>query len=147
MKDLYNHIKPVQSIVPVLVLDATVPTPVEIDHAGFNSAVYEISCGAKGAGDTGTITFQLQHADDDGTGAAGAYANVAAADVQGVTPSSGIILTLAGGAVAADVYKFGYIGGKRFTKLTTAEANSNSTGTIVSATVILGHGLDKPPIS
>jgi hypothetical protein len=146
MKDLYNHIKPVQAIVPVLILDATVPAAVEIDLQGFNSATIEISCGAKGAGDTGTITFALTHADDDGTGVAGAYADVAAKDVLGATPASGVILTLAGGAVAAAVHKFGYVGGKRFIKLTPAEADSNSTGTIVSATVIKGHPSDVPTL-
>lgn len=147
MKDLYSNISLVQSIVPVLVLDATVPAAVETDLKDANSAVIEISCGAKGAGDTGTIVFTLTHADDDGTGVAGAYANVAAADVQGVTPSSGVILTLAGGAVAAAVYKFGYIGGKRFIKLAVTEADANATGTLVSATVIKGALLDAPPIS
>ena len=147
MKDLHSHIKPVQSIVPVTILDATVPTAVETDLADFNSAEIEISCGAKGAGDTGTITFTLTHADDDGTGSAGDYANVAAADVLGVTPSSGVILTLAAGAVAAAVYNFGYVGGKRFLKLTAAETGSNATGTIVSATIIKGHGGDRPAIS
>ena len=146
MKDLYDHLKLVQSIAPVLVKDATVPAATEIDLQNFNSAVIEISCGAKVVGDTGTITFQLQHAADDGTGVAGDYANVAAADVLGVTPATGIILTLAAGAVAAAVYKFGYVGGKRFIKLITAENDGNATGTIVSATVIKGHPLDAPPL-
>jgi len=147
MKDNYNNLDLDQSIVPVLILDATVPVAVETDLKDANSAVIEISCGAKGAGDTGTITFTLTHADDDGTGVAGAYANVAAADVLGVTPSSGVILTLAAGAVAAAVYKFGYVGGKRFLKLTPAENDANATGTVVSATIIKGHLLDAPPIS
>jgi len=147
MKDLYNHLTLVQAVAPVNVLDATVPSAVEVDLANFNSAVIEVSCGAKGAGDTGTITLTLTHADDDGTGVAGSYANVATADMLGVTPSSGVILTLASGAVSAAAYKFGYVGGKRFIKLTLAEAGSNATGTIMSLSVIKGHGLDVPAIS
>ncbi len=147
MKDLYSNVSLVQAVAPVKVLDATVPAAYECDLAGFNSAVIEMSCGAKIGGDTGTITLELEHADDDGTGVAGAYAHVAAADVQGATPSSGIIKTLAGGVVAAAVYKFGYIGGKRFIKLTIAENDANATGTILSVTVIKGHGLDTPPIA
>jgi len=147
MKDLHNNIKVVQAVAPVNVLDATVPAAVEVDLKGFNSAEIEVSCGAKGAGDTGTITLQLTHADDDGTGVAGSYSNVAAADVLGVTPSSGIILTLASGAVGAAVYQFGYVGGKRFIKLTLAENDANSTGTIMAINVIKGHGLDAPAIS
>jgi len=144
MKDLYSNISVVQSVVPVVVKDATVPTAVETDLAGYNSAVVEISCGAKVAGDTGTIVFALTHADDDGTGVAGAYADVAAKDVLGVTPVAGVILTLAAAAVAAAVHKFGYVGGKRFIKLTVTEAGSNATGTIVSATIIKGAPLDAP---
>ena len=138
MKDLYSNISPVQAVVPVKVLDATTPADAEIDLKGYNSAVVEISCGAKVAGDTGTITVSLQHADDDGTGVAGSYTNVAAADVQGVTPATGVILTLASAAVAAAIHKVGYIGGKRFIKTIVAEADSNATGTIMSINVIKG---------
>lgn len=146
MKDLYTHLVPVQAVVPVKVLDSTVPTTVEIDLAGFNSALIVISCGAKGSGDTGTIDVTLTHAPDDGAGASGSYANVAAADVLGVTPSSGVILNLASGAVAAAIYKIGYVGGKRFIKAAVTESNSNATGTMMSITIIKGHGQNAPAI-
>jgi len=146
MKDLYNHITPVQAVAPVNVLDDTVPAAMEIDLVDFNSAVIEVSCGTKNAGDAGTITLALTHADDDGDGAADSYANVAAKDVQGVTPASGVILTLAGGAVAAAIHKFGYIGGKRFITLTVLEVGNNANGTIMAINVIKGHGLDVPAI-
>jgi len=146
MKDLYNHITPVQAVAPVNVLDDTVPAAMEIDLVDFNSAVIEVSCGTKIAGDAGTITLALTHADDDGDGAADSYANVAAKDVQGVTPASGVILTLAGGAVAAAIHKFGYIGGKRFITLTVLEVGNNANGTIMAINVIKGHGLDVPAI-
>lgn len=147
MKDSYSHLVPIQSVVPVKVLDATVPTPIEIDLAGFNSALIVISCGAKAAGDTGTIDVALTHAPDDGTGVAGAYADVVLADVLGpTTVTTGIIKNLAGGAVAAAVYKVGYIGGKRFIKITVTESGSNATGTMMSIEVIKGHGQDKPAI-
>lgn len=147
MKDSYNHLVPIQAVAPVNVLDATVPAAAVVDLAGFNSALIVISCNTKGAGDTGTITLTLDHADDDGTGAAGAYANVAVADVLGLSSvTSGIIKTLAAGAVAAAVYKIGYVGGKRFIKLTVAENDGNATGTIMSITVVKGHGQDAPAI-
>ena len=149
MKDLYNHIKPVQIVAPVNVLDATVPAAVEADLAGYNSASILVNCGAKGAGDTGTITLKLEHADDSATpGTAGAYAVVEAVDMLGVSPTAttGIILTLAGGAVAAAVYKFGYVGGKRHLKFTLAETDSNATGTIMAITLVKGHSQDVPVI-
>jgi hypothetical protein len=150
MKDLYNHIVPVQIVAPVKVVDNTVPAAVEVDLAGFNSAVIEVNCGAKAAGDTGTITLKLEHADDSAVpGVAGTYAEVEAVDMQGVTPAAGtgIILTLATGAVAAAIHKLGYIGGKRHLKFTVAENDGNATGTMMAISLIKGHGLDVPAIS
>ena len=150
MKDLYNYIVPVQVVAPVKVVDNTVPAAVEVDLAGFNSAVIEVSCGAKADSDTGTITLKLEHADDSAVpGVAGTYAKVEAVDMQGVTPATGtgIILTLAAGAVAAAIHKLGYIGGKRHLKFTVAENDGNTTGTMMAISLIKGHGLDVPPIS
>jgi len=138
MKDLYSKITAVAAIAPVNVLDATVPATLEIDLKGYNSAVVIINHGAKVAGDTGTLDFTMTHADDDGTGSAGAYANVAAADVLGVTPTSGVILNLAAAAVAAGITKVGYVGGKRFLKIAITESDSNATGTICDIIVVKG---------
>ena len=139
MKDLHSFLNPLAAIEPVLVLDATVPSTVELDLQGYNSAGCFIHWGAKGAGDTGTIDVTMTHADDDGTGASGSYANVAAADVVGVTPATGVVKNLAGGAVATGILLFSYVGGKRFIKLAVTETNANSTGTIMDIIVLRGH--------
>ena len=145
MKDLYSKITPVAAIAPVNVLNATVPTTLEIDLKGNNSAAVIISHGAKDGGDTGTIVFTMTHADDDGTGVAGSYAAVAAADVLGVTPTTeGVILTLAGGEVAAAIQKYGYVGGKRFIKIAITEADDNTTGTICDIIVLKGDPENAP---
>jgi hypothetical protein len=147
MKDLHSNIDIVAAFVPVLVLDATVPTAAEIDLQGFNSAEIEVSIGVKSA-DTGTVTFTVTHADDDGAGAAGDYAAVAAADMLGVTPTAGLILTVDLDGDAADetsiIKRFGYVGGKRFIKITVAEVGSNATGVIMGCNVIKGNPLDAP---
>ena len=149
MKDLYNHLTLVQAVAPVVVKTGTVPDPAAVDLAGYNSAVIEMSCGAKPSGEDGAITLKLEHADDSTTpGTAGTFSSVAAADVQGATPDAGIIKTLATATEAlAAVYKFGYVGGKRHIRLTIAAAAGNTNGTIIGVTVIKGHGLDAPPIS
>ena len=150
MKDLYNHLTLVQAVAPVVVRTGTVPDPAAVDLAGYNSAVIEMSCGAKPSGEDGAITLKLEHADDSTTpGTAGTFSSVAAADVQGATPDAGgIIKTLATAADApAAVYKFGYVGGKRHIKLTIDAAADNTNGTIIGVTVIKSHGLDVPPIS
>jgi hypothetical protein len=139
MKDLHSFLNPLAAIEPVKVLDATVPSTVELDLQGYNSAAIVIHWGAKGAGDTGTIDVTMTHADDDGTGASGSYANVAAADVEGVTPATGVVKNLAAGAVATGILLFSYVGGKRFIKLAVTETNANATGTIMDIIVLRGH--------
>lgn len=147
MKDTFNRFVAVQVVAPVLVLDATVPAAVEVDLADFNSALILFNCNVKGAGDTGTITLKLEHADDSATpGVAGSYSDVAADDVLGVTPTSGVIFTLAAGAVAKAIYKCGYVRGKRHLRFTLAETGANATGTILSVTVLKGHGLNVPAV-
>ena len=142
MKDLYNHIEFVQAIKPVLVLENIVPAAATVDLAGFNSAVIELSVGLKSA-DTGTITLKAEHSD------ATSFAAVAAADMQGVTPAEGVIYTIDADSddSTSRIVKFGYVGGKRYLKLTIAEVGGNENGVILGVTVVKGHGLDVPPIS
>jgi PHD/YefM family antitoxin component YafN of YafNO toxin-antitoxin module len=143
MKDLYNHIEFVQAIKPVLVSDNTVPAAAIVDLAGFNSAVIELSVGLKSA-DAGTITLKAEHSDTS------SFANVAAADMQGVTPAEGVIYTIDTDSddSTSRIVKFGYVGGKRYLKLTIAEGlGANANGVILGVTVVKGHGLDAPAIS
>ena len=142
MKDLYNHLTLVQAVAPVVVKTGTVPDAATVDLAGFNSAVIELSVGLKSA-DAGTITLKAEHSD------ATSFAAVAAADMQGVTPAEGVIYTIDADSddSTSRIVKFGYVGGKRYLKLTIAEVGANANGVILGVTVVKGHGLDVPPIS
>ncbi len=148
MKDLYNKIKAEQIIAPIVGTNGGAPAAVEVDLAGCNSAVFLISTGIEGSSlsSSNYWTWKLEHADDDGTGVAGSYTNVAESDVQGVTPSSGIVLTIDDDAETPQITKIGYVGGKRFVKITPAE-----TGTAPDlpqeVIIIKGALLDAPPIS
>ena len=146
MKDLYSNIEVSQIVAPVVGTNGSPPAAVaDIDLAGFQSAVL---CWLVGL-EAGTLseslywTLKLEHADDDGTGAAGDYANVAAADIQGATPSSGIVATVDAPAEDETVIKIGYIGGKRFLKATIAETGATS-GLPQAILLIKGHPLDAP---
>ena len=150
MKDLYNKIIAAQSIAPVVGQHGAAPTAVEVDLAGCNSAVFLICTGIEGSSlsSSNYWTWKMEHADEStvSPGTAGSYANVAASDVQGVTPSSGIVLTLDANAETPQITKIGYVGGKRFVKITPAETG---TGPDLPQAVITVKGalLDAPPIS
>jgi hypothetical protein len=148
MKDLYSNIIAAHVVNPVVGANSSAPAAVEVDLAGCNSAVFLISVGLEGSTLSGSNywTWTMDHADDNGSGAAGSYANVAAADVQGVTPASGVVCTVDDPAEDNTLYKIGYIGGKRFVKITTAETG---TGPNLPQAVIVIKGalLDAPPIA
>jgi len=149
MKDLYNNIIAEQSIAPVVGGNGTAPTAVEVDLAGCNSVVFLISTGIEGSSldETNYWTWKMEHADESTVtpGTAGSYANVAAADVLGVTPASGIVLTIDADTETPQITKIGYVGGKRFVKITPAETG---TGPDLPQAVITvkGNLLDAPPI-
>lgn len=150
MEDLYSELGVVHGI------DAQVITSVggakntgDIDLIGFHSALVLVNFGANG-GDTlnGTnkFTVKVEHADDDGTGAAGAYSDVDAADIRGATPSSGVVFTVDDAAEDSQSYRCGYIGSKRFIKVTVTPNGTLTNGNPISVNVIKG-GADIEPVS
>jgi hypothetical protein len=147
MKDLYSNVKAVAVLDPISCTNGDSHV-VEVDLAGFGSALIGFHVGLTGStlGSSNYWTLTLTHADDDGTGVAGDYANVEAKDVLGVTPSSGICITVDADAEDNTLYTFGYVGGKRFITITIAETGTGPTIPL-SAFVIKGHPQDAPPIS
>lgn len=144
MKDLHSHIKVVSLLDPVVV--SATGNVADIDLAGYNSAEILIALGTEAGGQTlgasHNLAFKLEHADDNGAGAAGSYAAVEAKDILGFTPSSGVFFTLDDAAKDNAIYKAGYVGGKRFLKITYTE-----TGTVsvpMGLTLVKGHPLDGP---
>lgn len=143
MKDLHSNIKPVAIIHPVVV--SATGNSGDVDLAGFNSCEIIVDAGVDaGAGldANNKLVFTLTHADDNGAGAAGSYANVAADDVIGVTPAAGVVLTIDSTDEDNTLYRIGYIGGKRFVKLTWTETGNVSMP--MSVSVIKGNPLDTP---
>lgn len=129
MKDLFSKILPTKVVAPIVGTNGAAPAAVsDIDLKGFNSAVLCWEVGLEAGTLSGSLywTLKLEHADDDGTGVAGSYSNVAAADVLGVTPTSGICFTVDDPAEDETVLVLGYVGGKRFLKVTIAETGSTS---------------------
>ena len=143
MKDLYNNIAAAQVLAPVSI--SATQSAIEVDLKDCNSAVFLWSTGVEAGTLSGSLGWSLTmtHADDNGSGAAGTYANVASSDVQGAAPSSGVVVTLSDPAHDATLYKIGYVGGKRFVKLLITEIGT-TTGMPQALLVLKGHLRDAP---
>ena len=146
MKDLYNNVDAVAVLDPISCTDAD-SHAVETDLAGCNSVLIGFHVGLTGStlSESNYWTLKLEHADDDGAGSADSYSDVAAADVLGLTPASGICITIDADAEDNTLYSFGYVGGKRFIKVTIAETGTGPTIPL-SAFIIKGDLLDSPAI-
>jgi hypothetical protein len=134
MRDLYNHLTIRRAISPVSVADTTAQVSQIIDRQGFDSLVFAISTGSIGDADaTFTILVEDDTAAGFGTGAA-----VADAELNGTE------------ALAAfqfdddnETRKIGYVGGKRYVRLTITPVG-NASAALVSAVAILCNASLQP---
>ncbi len=104
----------------------------DVDLQGFDSAMFMVDFGdidEMGGSPVGTagIAVLVEHADDDGTGSAGAYANADADDIDGLTPTAGIV---ASPQTDADEVTFGYVGSRRFVRVTLTPTGLTNGGPV-----------------
>lgn len=133
-KDLHNNLKFVRAISPVSVADNTALASEIIDLAGYESCEFAIVTGALGdAGAEFTATMTHGDASNLSDGAA-----VAATDLLG---------TLAGASFIQsddnETFKVGYVGNKRYVRLTITPTN-NATAALIAAVAVLGHARNAP---
>lgn len=100
-----------------------------IDLRGYDSAMFLVDFGdidEMGSSPVGTakIDVRVEHAPDS-SGSAGTFSNVAAADIDGLTPSSGIVASPT--TDAAEV-TFGYVGSNRWVRITLVATNLANGG-------------------
>lgn len=137
--DLFNSINPIRGISPVSVSDNTAQVSEIIDMQGFNSLTWLIALGALADADA-TFTVLVEHGD---------AANLSDA---AAVPDTDLLGTeaLAGFTFADDnaTRKIGYIGSKRYVRLTITPAN-NTGAALIAALAMLGHPnigpSDNPP--
>lgn len=140
MRSLYNNVAPVVAIAPQTITSSALVSG-DIDLDEFNSAMVALHAGnIAEMGDSpeggAQIAVKIEHADDDGTGSAGTYSNVTAADVVGpASVSSGVVATLTDDL---EINSWGYVGDKRFIRVTLTPTGLSSGGP-VSAMVLKGH--------
>jgi hypothetical protein len=134
MHDLASNIQAKRALSPVSVADNTAQVAQVIDRAGYESLTYLINIGSVADADT-TFTVLLEECDTSG----GSYTAVADADM--ISQTYGTAAETAAGFQFDDdneVRKIGYIGNKRYTRLTITPAN-NASAALLSAIAVLGH--------
>ena len=129
MKDLTNNINLKRVISPVSVADNTAQVGQIIDMQGYSSLTYVISTGSIADADA-TFTVLLEEDDDSAMGTATAVAD---ADLLGTEALAGFQFD-----DDNECRKIGYIGNKRYTRLTITPAN-NASAALLSAVAIMGH--------
>jgi hypothetical protein len=129
MRDLHNNINVRRAISPVSVADNTAQVSQIIDRQGYNSLEFVISTGALADADA-TFTVLVEHGDAANLSDAAAVAD------------TGLLGTEALASFQFDddneTRKIGYVGSKRYVRLTITPANNASAG-LLAAVAILGH--------
>lgn len=139
-RSLYNALDFRQALVQSTITTAAKNTGDE-DLQGYDSCLIVVDLGlingmSSDSPTAGEISVTVQHADDDGTGSAGSYSNVADTDLDGGTQSSGVVHTFDEDNTTA--FKIAYIGDRRFIKVTLTPTGLGAGGPI-GVGLILGH--------
>lgn len=128
MRDLHNHIHTLPGIAPQVITDNTAAVSAIIDRRGYGALEFVITSGTLSDADT-TVTALLEESDDSGMSGATAVAD---ADMLGTEAEASLTF-----ADDGETRKLGYIGTKRYVRLTMTPANN--TGNIpIAAVVIMG---------
>lgn len=136
MKDLHSGMSIINAIGPIAATaDAT---SAAIDLQGFDSAEIIIALGIGGItfDATNKIEIKATHSDDNVT-----YTDVAASDILGETGAvtTGIIKSFIAAHAAAAVYRYGYVGGKRYIKVQDDRSGVHGTATPIAIMVARGN--------
>lgn len=134
MKDLHHNLAFVRAISPVSVADNTAQASQIIDLQGFNSVEFAILAGAL-ADSNATFAVLVEE---------GAAANLsdanAVADADLLGTEAGASFTFANDDT---VTKIGYVGAKRYVRLTVTPSG-NSSAALIAAVAVKGHAADGP---
>lgn len=129
MKDLMNNIHVARALSPVSVSDNTAQVSQIIDRRGYDSLTFVIAAGSVADAD---VTFTVLVEDGDASNLSDAAA-VADSELLGTE-------LLAGFQFDDDnePRKIGYVGNKRYVRLTITPAN-NASAALLAAVAVLGH--------
>jgi len=135
MKDLANNIQVKRAISPIRVSDNTAQVSQIIDRQGYDSLTFLIACGTL-ADSNATFAALLEEADEsdfsDGAGVADADI---ISQLVGESPEAAASFQFDDDD---EVRKLGYVGAKRYTRLTITPAG-NTGNADIAAIAVLGH--------
>lgn len=134
MRDLHNHISVEPAILPQNQTGNTALVSDIIDLQGFNACEFAIAAGVL-ADANATFTVLVEHGDDSGLSDAAAVADDM---LLGTEADASFTFALDGGS-----RKIGYVGDKRYVRLTITPAG-NSGDAYISAVALLGHASRGP---
>jgi hypothetical protein len=127
-RDILHNLSPAQSL-------GSAARTASADGAGVDLLGYESAMAVidVGAWTDGTHAFELEESDNDS-----AFTAVADADLQGTEP-------VVDGATDDDqLYRIGYLGSKRYLRVSVAVTGSPSTGAVYGAQIVRGHKQYRP---
>ena len=137
MKDIYRNLMVTAHVNPVT---ATTTKPsTAVDMQGYNSAMVCFSLGVSGDTLSGSVywTLKLQHSSDDSS-----YTDVATTDVAGGVNS----VVVDSSSEDEIVYKFGYIGNKRYLKGVATPTGTHTNGTPMAVLALRGNAAYSPVV-
>jgi hypothetical protein len=144
MRDLVSRVAISSPHFPA-VLTAT-PSAVTVDRRGYESVTFAVDTGAGGITFTGTnkIEWTMTESDDGST-----WTNVTTGSVRGAAGTepaitNGIVEAYTSAKAAASTTEYGYVGDKRYVRLTPVFGGTHSTGTLVGTKAVLGHPANSP---
>ncbi len=129
MKDLMNNVHPVRAISPVSVADNTAQVSQIIDRRGYDSLTFLILTGSLADADA-TFTVLVEHGDAANLSDAAAVPDE---DLLGLETTASFQFD-----DDNETRKIGYLGIRRYVRLTITPANNASAG-LLAAVALLGH--------
>jgi hypothetical protein len=131
MQDLHNNIKVVPALTPrAAIATDTTTVGTAVDLQGYESCEFLI---ASGVLTDGSYTPLIEESDDNSS-----YSAVADADLLSTEAAEAFALT-----DDAEVHKIGYVGHKRYVRLSLVSATTTSGG-FLAAIAVLGHARHNP---
>ena len=134
MRDLHNNVKISRALSPVTITDDTAQVSEIIDTRGFDSLEFAIATGTLADADA-TFTVLVEDGDDSGLSD-----NAAVADAELLGTEADASFTF---AEDDSVFKIGYVGSKRYVRLTITPAN-NTGNAPLSVVAIQGNAHQSP---